>query len=217
MERISESNHIHHPDVPEESNPREWVDSHWGPPQGCCGLDNFLSQRNIQLGVGRKLLENGHLNDALKRACLLQDGQGTPVDLIKTSGYLPRKHYLVRECPSKLIFLLEQLNRYTGKEEIAKDTIIAKLTCHDLDKPPDTIHYAPCSGPVGSGQLFEQVPNAENFIQVSPCGCYSPRKWSIGTGDDLIQLRIPSPSVVLSEASGQVFNHFVPAIIFSIL
>ncbi|XP_005348719.1 cadherin-related family member 3 isoform X2 [Microtus ochrogaster] len=59
------------------------------------------------------------------------------------------------------------LIRYTGKEEIAKDTIIAKLTCHDLDKPPDTIHYAPSSGPVGSGQLFEQVPNAENFIQVT--------------------------------------------------
>ncbi|XP_040603546.1 cadherin-related family member 3 isoform X2 [Mesocricetus auratus] len=64
-------------------------------------------------------------------------------------------------------FCDQYLIRYTGKEEIAKDTIIAKLTCHDLDKPPDTIHYAPSSGPVGSGQLFEQVPNAENFIQVT--------------------------------------------------
>ncbi|KAM5231412.1 cadherin-related family member 3-like isoform 1-T1 [Hipposideros larvatus] len=58
------------------------------------------------------------------------------------------------------------LIRYTGKEVIANDTVVAKLSCHDLDDPPDTIHYAPSSGPVGSGQLFKQVPNAENFIQV---------------------------------------------------
>ncbi|XP_021530625.2 cadherin-related family member 3 [Aotus nancymaae] len=59
------------------------------------------------------------------------------------------------------------LIRHTLKEEIAKDTVVAKLSCHDLDEPPDTIHYAPSSGPVGSGQLFEQVPNAENVIQVA--------------------------------------------------
>ncbi|KAL1780586.1 cadherin-related family member 3 [Sigmodon hispidus] len=64
-------------------------------------------------------------------------------------------------------FCDQYLIRYTGKEEIAKETTIAKLTCHDLDKPPDIIHYALGSGPVGSGQLFEQVPNAENFIQVT--------------------------------------------------
>ncbi|CAH7351040.1 Gm281 [Phodopus roborovskii] len=64
-------------------------------------------------------------------------------------------------------FCDQYLIRYTGKEEIAKDTIIAKLSCHDLDKPPDTIHYAASSGPVGTGQPFEQVPNAENFIQVT--------------------------------------------------
>lgn len=50
---------------------------------------------------------------------------------------------------------------------IAKHTVVAKLSCHDLDEPPNTIQYAPSSGPVGSGQLFEQVPNAENVIQVS--------------------------------------------------
>nr|XP_044991603.1 cadherin-related family member 3 [Jaculus jaculus] len=61
----------------------------------------------------------------------------------------------------------QYLIRYTGKEMIRKDTVIAKLLCHDLDKPPNIIHYAPSSGPIGSGQLFEQVPNAENFIQVS--------------------------------------------------
>ncbi|XP_076787685.1 cadherin-related family member 3-like isoform X1 [Arvicanthis niloticus] len=64
-------------------------------------------------------------------------------------------------------FCDQYLIRYTGKEEIAKDTVVAKLSCHDLDKPPDTIHYAPSSGPVGSGQLFEQVPDAKNFIQVT--------------------------------------------------
>lgn len=64
-------------------------------------------------------------------------------------------------------FCDQYLIRYIGKEEIAKDTVVAKLSCHDLDKPPDTIHYAPSSGPVGSGQLFEQVPDTKNFIQVT--------------------------------------------------
>uniref|UniRef100_A0A8C6RT38 Cadherin related family member 18 n=2 Tax=Nannospalax galili TaxID=1026970 RepID=A0A8C6RT38_NANGA len=59
------------------------------------------------------------------------------------------------------------LIRYTGKDVIAKGTVVAKLLCHDLDKPPTAIHYVPTSGPVGSGQLFEQVPDAENCIQVS--------------------------------------------------
>ncbi|KAG8523866.1 Cadherin-related family member 3, partial [Galemys pyrenaicus] len=57
--------------------------------------------------------------------------------------------------------------RYSGKEVIAKDTVVAKILCHDLDEPPDTIHYAPGLGPIGSGQLFVQVPNAENFIRVA--------------------------------------------------
>lgn len=50
---------------------------------------------------------------------------------------------------------------------IANNTVVSKLLCHDLDEPPDTIHYAPGSGPIGSGQLFKQVPDAENCIQVS--------------------------------------------------
>ncbi|MXQ97169.1 hypothetical protein E5288_WYG017823 [Bos mutus] len=48
---------------------------------------------------------------------------------------------------------------------IAKDTVVAKLQCHDLDEPPDTIHYAPSLRLIGSGKLFEQVPTAGNFIQ----------------------------------------------------
>ncbi|XP_054992653.1 cadherin-related family member 3-like [Sorex araneus] len=64
-------------------------------------------------------------------------------------------------------FCDQYLIRYTGVEVIKKDTIVAKLLCHDLDEPPDTIHYAPGLGPIGAGQLFKQVPNAENFIQVA--------------------------------------------------
>ncbi|KAM5314430.1 cadherin-related family member 3-like isoform 2-T2 [Glossophaga mutica] len=64
-------------------------------------------------------------------------------------------------------FCDQYLIRYTGKEVIANNTIVAKLLCHDLDEPPDVIYYAPNLGPIGSGQLFEQVPNAENFIQVA--------------------------------------------------
>ncbi|XP_027631307.1 cadherin-related family member 3 [Tupaia chinensis] len=68
--------------------------------------------------------------------------------------------------PWNVYFAVDK-ERYTGKEVIAKDTVVAKLTCHDLDEPPDTIHYVPSLGPLGSGQLFEQIPNAENCIQVS--------------------------------------------------
>lgn len=51
---------------------------------------------------------------------------------------------------------------------IANNTVVSKLLCHDLDEPPDMIHYAPRSGPVGPGQLFRQVPKAANCVQVSP-------------------------------------------------
>ncbi|KAI4563776.1 hypothetical protein MJG53_016350 [Ovis ammon polii x Ovis aries] len=63
-------------------------------------------------------------------------------------------------------FFDQYLIRYAGQEMIAKDTVVAKLQCHDLDEPPDAIHYAPSLGPIGSGQLFEQAPTAGNFIQV---------------------------------------------------
>ena len=57
---------------------------------------------------------------------------------------------------------------------IAKDTEVAKLLCHDLDEPPDTIDPL-CSELrlIGSGQLFEQVPNVEKFTQVSTSCCIS--------------------------------------------
>ncbi|EPY85696.1 hypothetical protein CB1_000353009 [Camelus ferus] len=64
-------------------------------------------------------------------------------------------------------FCDQYLIRYTGKEIIAKGTVVAKFLCHDIDEPPGRIHYGPSLGPVGSGQLFEQVPTAENFIQVA--------------------------------------------------
>ncbi|XP_036189690.1 cadherin-related family member 3-like [Myotis myotis] len=64
-------------------------------------------------------------------------------------------------------FCDQYLIRYTGKEVIANNTVVSKLLCHDLDEPPDMIHYAPRSGPVGPGQLFRQVPKAENCVQVA--------------------------------------------------
>lgn len=56
---------------------------------------------------------------------------------------------------------------------IAKGTVVAKLSCHDLDDPPNAIRYAPSSGPVGSGQLYELVPKAENLIRVRTGDCNS--------------------------------------------
>ncbi|XP_016078573.1 PREDICTED: cadherin-related family member 3 [Miniopterus natalensis] len=73
----------------------------------------------------------------------------------------------VRGINDNAPFCDQYLIRYTGKEVIANNTVVSKLLCHDLDEPPDTIHYAPGSGPIGSGQLFKQVPDAENCIQVA--------------------------------------------------
>ncbi|XP_023560765.1 cadherin-related family member 3-like [Octodon degus] len=64
-------------------------------------------------------------------------------------------------------FCDQYLIRYTGQEVIGKGTVVAKLLCHDLDEPPDTIHYVPSLGPLGSGQIFEQVPGADHVVQVS--------------------------------------------------
>lgn len=64
---------------------------------------------------------------------------------------------------------------------IANNTVVSKLLCHDLDEPPDMIHYAPSSGPVGPGQLFKQVPTAENCVQVIPSCCIC-RDFSQGGG-----------------------------------
>uniref|UniRef100_A0A287D1C3 Cadherin-related family member 3 n=1 Tax=Ictidomys tridecemlineatus TaxID=43179 RepID=A0A287D1C3_ICTTR len=73
----------------------------------------------------------------------------------------------VRGINDNAPFCDRYLIRYTGQEVIAKDTVVAKLSCHDLDEPPNAIHYAPSAGPVGSGQLFEQVPKAEHSIRVA--------------------------------------------------
>lgn len=54
-----------------------------------------------------------------------------------------------------------------------KDTEVAKLWCHGLDEPPGTIHCALSSGLIGSGELFKQAPNVENFRQVSTSCCIS--------------------------------------------
>ncbi|KAM6169934.1 cadherin-related family member 3-like [Rhynchocyon petersi] len=64
-------------------------------------------------------------------------------------------------------FCDQYLIRYTGREVITNGTIVARLSCHDLDEPPDTLHYAPRFGPIGPGQLFEQVGSAAHFIQIA--------------------------------------------------
>lgn len=56
---------------------------------------------------------------------------------------------------------------YTSKEVIAKNTVVANVSCHDADKPPDVLHYEPNSGPVGAGMLFNQAAGAKNAIRVS--------------------------------------------------
>ncbi|XP_056662240.1 cadherin-related family member 3 [Monodelphis domestica] len=64
-------------------------------------------------------------------------------------------------------FCDKYLYRYRGMEVIANKTVVAKLACHDLDKSPDILQYAPHSGPLGDGELFEQVPDLDNVIWVT--------------------------------------------------
>ncbi|XP_068940665.1 cadherin-related family member 3-like, partial [Petaurus breviceps papuanus] len=64
-------------------------------------------------------------------------------------------------------FCDEYLYRYRGIEVIANKTIVAKLVCHDLDKSPDVLQYVPNNGPLGEGELFEQVPDFDNVIWVT--------------------------------------------------
>lgn len=54
----------------------------------------------------------------------------------------------------------------------AKDTVVANLLCHDHNEPPNTIHYTLS---LGRSVLdnSEQVPNDENFIQMSTGCCIS--------------------------------------------
>ncbi|XP_006893929.1 PREDICTED: cadherin-related family member 3-like [Elephantulus edwardii] len=73
----------------------------------------------------------------------------------------------IRGINDNVPFCDQYVIRYTGREVLAENTVVARLSCHDVDQPPDTLHYTPHSGPIGSGQLFEQVPNAANFIQVA--------------------------------------------------
>ncbi|XP_043857681.1 cadherin-related family member 3-like [Dromiciops gliroides] len=64
-------------------------------------------------------------------------------------------------------FCDKYLYRYRGIEVIANKTVVAKLVCHDLDKSPDVLQYTPNSGPLGEGELFEQVPDFDNVIWVT--------------------------------------------------
>uniref|UniRef100_H3A511 Cadherin domain-containing protein n=1 Tax=Latimeria chalumnae TaxID=7897 RepID=H3A511_LATCH len=59
------------------------------------------------------------------------------------------------------------LYRYISAEPLAADTTVATLICKDLDKPPNTLTYTPISGPLGPGELFEQVAAAANTIKLT--------------------------------------------------
>ncbi|XP_036896760.1 cadherin-related family member 3-like isoform X4 [Sturnira hondurensis] len=121
-------------------------------------------------------------------------------------------------------FCDQYLIRYTGKEVIANNTVVAKLLCHDLDEPPDVISYAPGLGPIGSGQLFEQVPNAENFIQVSKGMDYeSPKmiaaghiyEMTISVFDDLHPSHTVTVTIIVQIAPANDFSPVFKAAYYS--
>ncbi|XP_012399000.1 cadherin-related family member 3 [Sarcophilus harrisii] len=64
-------------------------------------------------------------------------------------------------------FCDKYLYRYRGIEVIANKTVVAKVVCHDVDKSPDVLQFIPNSGPLGEGELFEQVPDFNNIIWVT--------------------------------------------------
>ena len=81
--------------------------------------------------------------------------------IMQTRGYLWEKHYLLKDYSSQvccIFFLKNQVHRQ-------RDNCKRYSSCKtDLDEPPDTVHYALNLGSIDSGELFEQVPSAENFI-----------------------------------------------------
>ncbi|KAJ1110170.1 hypothetical protein NDU88_007525 [Pleurodeles waltl] len=66
----------------------------------------------------------------------------------------------------------QYLYSYANPEIIPGDTIVATLICQDPDEPPNVLTYEPHSGPVGDGQLFQQIPDTPNVIQVKKALTY---------------------------------------------
>nr|XP_034960884.1 cadherin-related family member 3-like [Zootoca vivipara] len=83
-------------------------------------------------------------------------------------------------------FCHQYVYRYTSREVIAINTVVANVRCHDSDNPPDELHYEPSSGPVGAGKLFEQVPGAKNAIRITQYLDYEdPRNLAVGSTHEM--------------------------------
>ncbi|XP_077779632.1 cadherin-related family member 3-like [Podarcis muralis] len=92
----------------------------------------------------------------------------------------------VRGINDNVPFCHQYVYRYTSREVIAINTVVANVRCHDTDNPPDELHYEPNSGPVGAGKLFEQVPGAKNAIRVTQYLDYEdPRNLAVGSTHEM--------------------------------
>ncbi|XP_075040227.1 cadherin-related family member 3-like isoform X2 [Mixophyes fleayi] len=58
------------------------------------------------------------------------------------------------------------LYSFTRPETIAQNTIVATLSCHDPDVPPDALEYLPHGGPLGVGEFFQQMVDNPHIIQL---------------------------------------------------
>ncbi|KAM9324437.1 cadherin-related family member 3-like [Gastrophryne carolinensis] len=59
------------------------------------------------------------------------------------------------------------LYSFTNPETILKDTVVATLSCHDPDVPPNALTYLSSSGPIGAGKLFQQISSNSHIIKVN--------------------------------------------------
>ncbi|KAM5280084.1 cadherin-related family member 3-like [Ctenodactylus gundi] len=128
-----------------------------------------LDPGNVYFTVGREsgtVVTATHLDKERSGFASVQSFSIKACDSDQRCAVIPVIAY-VRGINDNSPFCDQYLIRYTEKEVIAKGTVVAELSCHDLDEPPDTIHYAPLSGLIGPGQLFDQVSDAEHVIQVT--------------------------------------------------
>ncbi|XP_040263521.1 cadherin-related family member 3-like [Bufo bufo] len=103
----------------------------------------------------------------------------------EAAGFVSAQSYTVKVCDrdNKCASILATANilpindnppvcdsymyRFVEPEPITKDTIVASLSCHDPDVPPNNLEYKPHSGPLGLDKLFQQTATNSNIIKVN--------------------------------------------------
>ncbi|XP_051777162.1 cadherin-related family member 3-like [Erpetoichthys calabaricus] len=92
-------------------------------------------------------------------AVMVCDGGGRCTAIPATLEVLP-----INDVPP---YCYQYFYNFIRAGSIPANTTVASLNCFDGDKPPDALHYTPYGGPLGPGQLFQQVTGSPMTIQVT--------------------------------------------------